>query len=48
MQLDLTMTDPRALTKPWSLRFYFELRPKWELGELSCSGDNPSFTAFER
>jgi hypothetical protein len=48
VQLDVTMTDPKALTKPWSLRFYYELRPKWELGELSCSGDNPSFTAFER
>ncbi len=48
MQIDVTMTDPKALTKPWSLTFYYELRPKWELGELSCSGDNPTFTAFER
>ena len=42
------MTDPKALTKPWAMNFYYELRPKWELGELSCSGDNPNFTAFER
>jgi hypothetical protein len=48
MQIDVTMTDPKALAKPWSLNFYFELRPKWDLGELSCSGDNPSFTTFER
>jgi hypothetical protein len=48
MQIDVTMTDLKALTKPWSMNFYYELRPKWELGELSCSGDNPNFTAFER
>lgn len=48
IQIDVTMTDSKALTKPWSLSFYYEVRPKWELGELSCSGDNPNFTAFER
>ena len=48
LELDITMTDPKALTKPWFLRFYYERQPTWELGELSCSGDNPSFTAFER
>lgn len=48
LQIDITMEDAKALAKPWSLTFYYELRPAWELGELSCSGDNPNFTAFER
>jgi hypothetical protein len=48
LQIDVSMQDPKALARPWSMTFYFELRPKWELGELSCSGDNPNFTAFEK
>jgi hypothetical protein len=48
LQIDVTMEDAKALARPWSLNFYYELRPKWEIGELSCSGDNPSFTSFER
>jgi hypothetical protein len=48
LQIDISMQDPKALARPWSMTFYFELRPTWELGELSCSGDNPNFTAFEK
>ena len=48
MQIDVTMTDAKALARPWSLQFYYELRPTWEIGELSCSGDNPTFLSFER
>ena len=39
LELEVTMEDPKALTKPWSNKGYFELRPGWELGEISCSGD---------
>jgi hypothetical protein len=39
LQLDITMDDPKALAKPWNATFYYELRPQWELGEISCSGD---------
>lgn len=39
LELDVTMEDPKALAKPWTATGYFELRPAWELGEISCSGD---------
>ena len=47
LQLDITMTDPKALAKPWSATFYYENRSDWELGEISCSGDYLDFTKFE-
>lgn len=50
LQVDITMTDPKALAKPWSTTFYYQNRPGWELGEISCSGDyldfNKSFESF--
>jgi len=39
LELDVRMDDPKALAKPWTATGYFELRPEWELGEISCSGD---------
>ena len=48
MEVDFTMTDPKALAKPWKATFYYELRPKWELGEISCSGDYLDFNKFEK
>jgi hypothetical protein len=39
------MQDPKALLKPWSTTFHFELRPQWELGEISCSGDYLEFNS---
>ena len=48
MQLDFIMQDPKALAKPWTATFYYELRPKWELGEISCSGDYLDFSKFEK
>jgi hypothetical protein len=48
MQIDITMQDPQALVKPWTTTFYSELRPKWELGEISCSGDYLDFSKFEK
>ena len=47
LELDITMTDPKALAKPWSTTFYYQLRPEWELGEISCSGDYMDFNEFE-
>ena len=43
LELDITMTDPKALAKPWSTTFYYQLRPNWEMGEISCSGDYLDF-----
>jgi hypothetical protein len=48
LQIDFTMTDPKALAKPWKATFYYELRPNWELGEISCSGDYLDFNKFEK
>ena len=48
MEVDFTMTDPKALVKPWKATFYLERRPNWELGEISCSGDYLDFSKFEK
>jgi hypothetical protein len=48
MQIDITMQDPKALVKPWTATFSLELRPKWELGEISCAGDYLDFKKFEK
>jgi len=39
LELEVVMEDPKALAKPWSAKGFYELRPQWELGEISCSGD---------
>ncbi len=48
LELDITMEDAKALAKPWTTTFYYELRPNWELGEITCSGDYLDYTAVER
>lgn len=48
LQLDITMEDTKALAKPWSTTFFYETRPQWELGEISCSGDYQDFTTYEK
>lgn len=48
LELQITMEDPKALAKPWSTTFYYENRPEWELGEISCSGDYFSYTSYEK
>lgn len=48
LQIDFKMEDPKFLAKPWTSTFHYELRPKWELGEISCSGDYLDFSKFEK
>lgn len=48
LELGITMIDPKALAKPWTTTFYYQLRPNWELGEISCSGDYLDFKGFEK
>ncbi len=48
MEIDFKFEDPKALIKPWTATFYSELRPNWELGEISCSGDYMDFNKFEK
>ena len=48
IQVDFKIEDPKALAKHWTTTFFYELRPKWELGEISCSGDYLDFSKFEK
>jgi hypothetical protein len=47
MHLDITIEDPIALAKPWKTTFFYERRPGWELGEISCSGDYLEWSKVE-
>ena len=48
LEIDFTMVDPKALAKPWTTTWYYELKPTWEIGEISCSGDYLDFSNFEK
>jgi hypothetical protein len=48
MTIEFVMEDPVALTKPWTATFYYELRPAWELGEITCSGDYLDWSKVEQ
>jgi hypothetical protein len=39
LEMDMIIEDSKTLAKPWTAKGYFELRPDWEIGEISCSGD---------
>jgi hypothetical protein len=42
LQDDITVEDPKALTKPWNTHVIFVSRPGWEILEYSCA-DNANF-----
>lgn len=48
LEIDFVMEDPIALVKPWKSTFYYDLKPSWEIGEISCSGDYLDFAKFEK
>src|SRR4029453_12075424 len=48
LELDIKMDDPKALAKPWETTFYYENRPKWEVGEISRPGDYLDWTQVEK
>jgi len=48
LELDIKMEDPKALARPWVTTFYYENRPQWELGEISCSGDYLDWSQVEK
>ena len=39
LEIDITITDPKAYTKSWGGRAIFELKPDWNLGEMVCEDD---------
>jgi len=47
MQVDITMEDAKALTKPWTSQLIFQLRPEWDIMEQVCT-DNETFLGFEK
>ncbi len=42
LEIELTIDDPKAYTKTWTAKQYFQLRPKWNIMELICE-DNANF-----
>ena len=48
LEIDFKFEDPKVFLKPWTATFFAELRPGWELGEISCSGDYMDFSKFEK
>jgi hypothetical protein len=40
LQLDITIDDPKAYTKPWSAQRIYDLKPGWEISEQICEDNN--------
>jgi hypothetical protein len=47
LQIDLTLQDPKAYTKPITSTLFFQLKPKWDIMEQVCM-DNVNFLDFEK
>jgi hypothetical protein len=47
LEIDLTVDDPKAYTKPWSAKLNFHLRPDWKIMEHVCE-DNATFLEFNK
>lgn len=47
MDLEVTMVDPKALTKPWGGTYHFRVHPDWHIMEQVCT-DNGTFASFEK
>jgi hypothetical protein len=45
LQVDITIEDPKAYTKPWGGQLLFTARPDWNISELVCL-DNINFEQF--
>lgn len=42
LNIDVTIDDDKAYTKPWKARWNYELKPGWNLGEMVCE-DNITY-----
>jgi hypothetical protein len=47
MEIEFTVDDPKAYTKPWRTKLIFESRPDWKIMEQICE-DNASFMDFNK
>jgi hypothetical protein len=47
MEIDFTVDDPKAYTKPWGAKLIFALKPDWKVMEQICE-DNAAFVGFNK
>ena len=47
LEIAITIDDPKAYTKTWTAKQYFQLRPKWNIMELICE-DNVNFLDLQK
>jgi hypothetical protein len=40
LQVDITIDDPKAFAKPWSVTRSYDLKPDWEITEHVCEENN--------
>ncbi len=45
LQIEVSIEDPKAYTKPWGGTLTYQLRPTWNVSELICE-DNVNFDQF--
>jgi hypothetical protein len=43
----ITIDDPKAYTKPWSVRKLYQLKPDWQILEFECEENNRGDTAVQ-
>jgi len=47
LEIDITIDDPKAYTKPWTGHIEYLLKPKWTLAEQFCE-DEESFQTMDK
>ncbi|MGD0964764.1 MAG: hypothetical protein ABSA57_12800 [Candidatus Acidiferrales bacterium] len=36
LQIEFVIDDPNSYTAPWTIRYHYDLKPNWEIGEAFC------------
>jgi hypothetical protein len=47
LEIEITLDDPKAFTKPWGTKLVFEFKPEWKMMEDVCE-DNSNFLEFNK
>lgn len=47
LEIDMTVEDPKAYTKPWEGKQFFQLKPDWHIMEMVCV-DNVNFLELQK
>jgi hypothetical protein len=47
LEIELTIDDPKAYTKPWGTKLVFERKSDWKIMEDVCE-DNANFLEFNK